>query len=272
MSRIIVTCRSVLAISQSLVCLTAAVPPYQMHRCRETKVSGVSKRYEADVSGYLLPLADNYSYVTASARQCKFIRFSLLLYSKQERSLFTAALEQTSNVPTARDVGRLSGRIRRRACGLLYPGGRSAIASPVAFPACVSTRVPRRRRPGHSPPIVQRRPTGGGGRRRFPSPSSWGRWPFASPVALPCTRPGHFVTFWARHRRLCRLSAGCDGVPTPAQERCRVPASDCPPPFRAPAGDPTPITPVKLRTQAKSSLNQDPRIATLDPGLRFPGN
>ena len=122
MSRIIVTCRSVLAISQSLVCLTAAVPAYQMHRCRETKVSGVSNRYEADVSGYLLPLADNYSYVTASARQCKFIRFSLLLYSKQERSLFTAALEQTSNVPTARDVGRLSGRIRRRACGLLYPG------------------------------------------------------------------------------------------------------------------------------------------------------
>jgi len=93
-----------------------------MHRCPETKVSGVSKRYEADVSGFLLPLADNYSYVTASARQCKFIRFSLLLYSKQERSLFTAALEQTSNVPTARDVGRLSGRIRRRACGLLYPG------------------------------------------------------------------------------------------------------------------------------------------------------
>jgi len=34
------------------------------------------------------------------------------VYRKQERSLFTAALEQTSNVPTA--------IVRRRACGLLY--------------------------------------------------------------------------------------------------------------------------------------------------------
>jgi len=43
------------------------------------------------------------SYTTALARQCKCGRFSLPPYSKQERPLFTAALEQTSNVPTARD-------------------------------------------------------------------------------------------------------------------------------------------------------------------------
>ena len=42
------------------------------------------------------------------------------VYRKQERSLFTSALEQTSNVPTARNVGRSSGRVRRRACGLPY--------------------------------------------------------------------------------------------------------------------------------------------------------
>jgi len=45
-----------------------------------------------------LPLgADNPSYAIASARQCKCSRFSLTLYRKQERSLFTAALEQTSD-------------------------------------------------------------------------------------------------------------------------------------------------------------------------------
>ena len=52
--------------------------------------------------------------VAASARQCKCSRFSLPLYRKLERSLFTAALEQTSNVLTSRNVGRS----RRRASGL----------------------------------------------------------------------------------------------------------------------------------------------------------
>ena len=47
---------------------------------------------------------------------------SVCLCRKQERSLFTAALEQTSNVPTTRNVGRLSGRIRRGPVAFLYPG------------------------------------------------------------------------------------------------------------------------------------------------------
>ena len=57
--------------------------------------------------------------------------------------------------------------------GSPVPGGRSAIASPVTFPACVLTGAPRRRRPDHWPPfctpilprrrlIVQRHPMGGG--------------------------------------------------------------------------------------------------------------
>jgi len=66
---------------------------------------------------------------------------------KQGRSLFTAALEQTSNEPTSCDVSRLSSFVRRPACGFPVPGVRSAITSPVALPACVSTRAPRCRSP-----------------------------------------------------------------------------------------------------------------------------
>jgi len=88
-----------------------------MHRRRETKDGGVL----AYLSGtgqrrqMFLPWVLITSYTTASARQCKCGRFSLPPYSKQERPLFTAALEQTSNVPTTRDVGRSSDRIRQRA-------------------------------------------------------------------------------------------------------------------------------------------------------------
>ena len=63
------------------------------------------------------------------------------VYRKQERSLFTEALEQTSNVPTA--------IIRPRACGLPYPAfGRWSRPS-----VCFLTGAPRRRRPGHCPPF-----------------------------------------------------------------------------------------------------------------------
>ena len=99
------------------------------------------------------------SYTTASARQCKCGCFSLPLYSKQERPLFTAALEQTSNVPTARDVGGSCVRVRRRASGLPYPAsGRRSRLSPlpspsVAFPPTVSTHAPRSRRPGRCLPL-----------------------------------------------------------------------------------------------------------------------
>ena len=90
---------------------------------------------------------------------------SVCLYSvywKQERSSFTAALEQTSNVLTA--------IIRRRACGLLYPASgrqlRLRRAARLLFDRCATApktrpfhvRIPPRRRP-----IVQRCLTGGGG-------------------------------------------------------------------------------------------------------------
>ena len=99
------------------------------------------------------------------------------VYRKQERSLFTAALEQTSNVPTS--------IIRPRPTAGLWspiPGIRSAMASlrnaarllfdrcatapeTRPLPAVSSAHPPRRRL------IVQRCPTGGG-RRWFPGPSS----------------------------------------------------------------------------------------------------
>ena len=49
---------------------------------------------------FLMPGADDPSYATASAWQCKCGRFSLPLNRKHKRSLFTAALEQMSNVPS----------------------------------------------------------------------------------------------------------------------------------------------------------------------------
>jgi len=101
------------------------------------------------------------NYTTASTWQCKCGRFSLPLYSKQERPLFTAALEQTSNVPTARDVGRSSGRVRRRASGLPYPAsGRRSRLPPslpsVVFPARISTHAPRRAPETRPLPAVKR--------------------------------------------------------------------------------------------------------------------
>jgi len=67
------------------------------------------------------------------------------VYRKQERSLFTAALEQTSNVPTA--------IVRPRPMAGLWspiPSIRLASASlhRVALHVCVLTGAPRRRRPG----------------------------------------------------------------------------------------------------------------------------
>jgi len=50
------------------------------------------------------------------------------------------------------------------------------------------------------------------------------------------------------------------------------PAGDRPPP-RAPAGDPTAIMPVKGTYSGDiESLNRDPGLVTLDPGMHFSGN
>jgi len=50
-------------------------------------------------------------------------------------------------------------------------------------------------------------------------------------------------------------------------------AGDRPPPLRAPAGDPTTITPVKGTYSGEiESLDRDPGVATLVPGgTRLPG-
>ena len=51
-------------------------------------------------------------------------------------------------------------------------------------------------------------------------------------------------------------------------------AGDCPFPVHAPTGDRTPVTPIKgmLYSGEIGSLIRDPEIATLGPGMRFPGN
>jgi len=106
-------------------------------------------------------------------------------YRKQERSLFTAALEQTPPAMSA-------GCVRRRACGLPYPASGQRLRPPVAFPACVSTRAPGRCPPFHTSirprrqPIVQQRP--GVGREGEAIPRPVVRGPIghcASLVALP---------------------------------------------------------------------------------------
>jgi len=68
--------------------------------------------------------------------------------------------------------------------------------------------------------------------------------PSRSPVPSP--RP-----FWARNCWLCWLSAGGYGVPSPAGNGAGS-GRWSPLPLRAPAGNPTPITQVKVRTRAKS--------------------
>jgi len=122
-SGIIVTGRSTLAISRSLV---ASRQPWP--HSRRTDADAAKQRTVVHLSGrgrgnkcfcrrelitIVTPLSRPDSAKTA-ASVCLYS-----VYSKQERSLFTAALEQTS-----------SGRVRRRACGLPYPPNiRSAIAS-----------------------------------------------------------------------------------------------------------------------------------------------
>jgi len=147
-----------------------------------------------------------------------------------------------------------------------FPQGvRSATACPVAFPACISMRAPWLQTPGHCLPfcapicprcrlIVQWRPTGRGG-------GAISRPVVRVPIrhcASPVAPPDCFVTFWACHRSLWEWHLR--------------PAS-CPLPLRAPAGDLTPITSVKGTYSGEiKSLDRDPGIVSLNPGMQFPGN
>jgi len=114
------------------------------------------------------------------------------VYRKQERSLFTAALEQTSNMPTA--------IIRPRLTAGLWspiPSIRLAIASlrhatHLLFDRCATapeTRPLLAISRAH-PSRVQRRPTGGGGDSPTRRPGADGHC--ASPVTLPRNPPVRF--------------------------------------------------------------------------------
>jgi len=103
------------------------------------------------------------------------------VYRKQERSLFTAALEQTSNVPTA--------IIRPRptaACGLPYPASGRRSRPSVALHVCFLTGAPQLRRPGRCSPFHVPIPPAPSGVRRgeavIPGPVVRG-----PPVTLPRT-------------------------------------------------------------------------------------
>ena len=157
---------------------------------------------------------------------------------KQERSLFTSALEQTSNVPTA----------------IIRPRPRAGLWSPI--PSIGSAIAPSRctyafwqvrhgardpadaRRFTRPSPRVERRPTGGG-RRWFPGPSSRGRWPLCfhghappySPLAvLGVPLPTMLI--------VCRRHWG----PVIGWERRRVRPVIAPPPFAPP-----PVTQLRSR-------------------------
>ena len=73
---------------------------------------------------------------------------SVCLYSvyRKQETLFTAALEQTSNVPTA-----IIGRVRRWACGLPHPASGWRSRPSVTLHVCILTGAPRRRRRGRCP-------------------------------------------------------------------------------------------------------------------------
>jgi len=83
-------------------------------------------------------------------------------------------------------------------------------------------------------------------------------------VALPWS-------FWVRHCWLCWSSAGGDGIPLSAGNGAQS-SRWSPLPIRAPAGDPTLITQVKVRTRVKSRVSIETRELRLVPGMRFPRN
>ena len=122
------------------------------------------------------------------------------VYREQERSLFTVALEQTSNVPTA--------IIRPRPTVGLWspiPSIRSAItslrrAACLLFDRCATAPETGRCSPFHAPiPPASSGVRRGGGGGDFPTHRPGADARCASPVTLPRTT----WPFWARHCQLC---------------------------------------------------------------------
>ena len=141
--------------------------------------------------------------------------YSVPVYRKQERSLFTAALEQTSNVPTA----------------IIRPRPTAGLWSP----------IPSIRRPGHCPPFHAPIPPatstdcpgcqtgGGGGDSPARRPGADGRC--TSPVALPRTLPPDgFQRATAGYVDRPQTGWG----PVIGRERRRVRPMIAPPPFAPP--------------------------------------
>ena len=160
-----------------------------------------------------------------------------------------------------------SGRVRRRACGLPYPasGWRSRPSARLRFDRC-ATAPETRPLPAisrtHPPATSTDCPAVSDGRGWFPArrPRANGR----------CTSPDRFQ----------RATAGYVDRPQAAMEsRHRPgtapgPADDGPSTLRAPAGDPTPITQVKVRTRAKSitGFSLSKPVPGFKTGYRFTGS
>jgi len=131
--------------------------------------------------------------------------------------------------PAASDGGPVVSHTR-------HPVGNCA-PPPVAFPACVSTRVPQRRcLPFHAP---------------IP--------PATSTDCSAASDGGQVVILRPVVRGLMAVVLPQSRFPVPSPGR-----------FGCPAGDPTPIMQVKVRTRAKSRVSIG--IATLIQGMRFHGN
>jgi len=162
-SGIIVTCRSTIAISRSLVCFTAAVACIPDARMQQNKrqwhiLSDRGQRGQM----FLPPDADNPDYATVSVQQCKCSRFSLPLEETKKTTEMSADRLATSD---------------RRPVDFPYPEAGRRSCPPVAFPACVSTHAPQRRRPAVScaylPTMSTDCPAASDrGGRRLPGPSS----------------------------------------------------------------------------------------------------
>ena len=140
-----------------------------------------------------------------------------------------------------------SGRVRQRACGLPYPASGRRSRPSVA---------PQHRRPGrcllfHAPiPPASSGVRRGGGGSDSPAHRPGADSRCASPVTLPRTLPtGRVGCATAGYVDRLQAAMGSHHRPGTAPG----PACDRPSSLRAPAGDPTPITQVKVRTRAKST-------------------